>query len=120
MPIANCYVLSGSVLKDEDIVGAWSAESGVSGEHMTVNVIEIAKQVGNSYRIMVTLLLPTVWSRSDVSALQLSLAKALARCYRVPIEEVFVVTSLVNSGFVVEAGEAVTWPELTSEEQRPF
>lgn len=109
MPIANCFVANDLNLADDNIVALWSAESGVSDDHMTVNVMQYHSQAGKRYRVMANLMLPDLWSKSDLEALQLGLATALAKGFRLPIEQVHVVTSIVHPGLVVEAGEVVKW-----------
>lgn len=58
---------------------------------------------------MATLLLPSIWSNSDISSLQIGLAKALTLHFNVSLKEVFISTNMVNSGMVVESGKEVKW-----------
>lgn len=58
---------------------------------------------------MVTLLLPSIWSKPDITSLQVGLAKALALHYDASLEDIFISTSIVNSGMVVESGKEVKW-----------
>ncbi|MGH1539774.1 MAG: hypothetical protein ACRBHB_05070 [Arenicella sp.] len=114
MPIANCIVahdsLSSSSSKGaSSLVELWANESGKLSEHMTVNVVASYKQFGNKYPVMATLLLPSVWSDSDISLLQTGLAKALSRYFDVTLNEVHVVTDIIHSGMVVEEGKEVQW-----------
>jgi hypothetical protein len=112
MPIANCIVTpkcqngSGG---SGNLIELWSSESKISSEHMTINIITSNEQLGNKYTIMATLLLPSIWSNSNVSSLQIGLAKALASHFKVSLKEVFISTNIVNSGMVVESGKEVKW-----------
>lgn len=109
MPIANCIVRKDCVLVDSDLVQNWSKASGITQKDMTVNIIESVLQSGCGYKIMANLYLPSMWSDSEVSALQVALSKTLAHCFRVPVEQVHVMTEIIKSGMAVEAGESVSW-----------
>ncbi len=109
MPIANCIISQACSIKEPNIVAEWAKLSGLSDSHMTVNLITRSAQFGHQYEVMVNLLLPSLWSKENVSKLQLGLAKALSRCLRVSIKQVHIVTSIIDSGLVVENGEELTW-----------
>lgn len=109
MPIANCLVSPNCAPGTANLIKLWARESGISSQHMTVNVTGTSQQYGESYLIMATLWLPSIWSESEVSSLQSGLARALATYYEVGLPEVHVVTQVVNSGRVVENGLEVTW-----------
>ena len=112
MPIANCIITS-KYQKNSDnssrLIELWASESKKPSEHMTINIITSNEQLGKQYHIMASLLLPSIWSGSDISSLQIGLAKALALHFNASLSEVFVATTIVNSGMVVEAGEQVEW-----------
>ena len=91
------------------MIELWASESKKSPEHMTINIITSSQQLGNKYPIMANLMLPSIWSSSDISLLQIGLANALSLYFNVSLEEVFVSTSIVNSGMLIEAGEEVEW-----------
>ena len=109
MPIANCIVTSGCKDGPSDLIELWSKEAGISRQHMTINIMASRAQFGNRYDVMATLLLPSMWSGEDISALQTGLARALSQHFALPPEQVHVVTNIVDSGFVVEAGEELSW-----------
>lgn len=109
MPIANCLVAPACPQGSGNLIDFWANESGQSSEHMTVNIIASTQQLGNKYFVMANLLLPSVWSSASISTLQTGLAKALAKYFNIAIGQVHVVTNIVNSGMVVEAGQEVTW-----------
>jgi hypothetical protein len=54
-------------------------------------------------------MLPSIWSKSNISSLQLGLASALSKHYLVEIDEVQVITHIVTSGLVVESGKEINW-----------
>jgi len=112
MPIANCIITSESQKNADNsnnLIELWAKESGKSSEHMTINIITSYKQFGKKYSIMANLLLPSMWSSADISSLQVGLARALSQHYKLNLQDVHVVTSLVNSGMVVEAGKEIKW-----------
>lgn len=112
MPIANCIITSncnkGSGESNE-LIKLWASESKKSSEDMTINITTSDEQYGKQYAVMANLLLPSIWSDSDISQLQLGLAKALSLHFNVSLKEVFVATCIVNSGMVVEEGKEVEW-----------
>ena len=114
MPIANCIISSEYLGIDDnskDLIRLWIEHSGIqqAGPEMTVNIISSNSQMGKEYAVMVTLLLPSIWSKNEISALQKGLARALSVYCSLPNEQVFITTSIVDSGFVVENGSEITW-----------
>lgn len=112
MPIANCLVHKGcyqKVSSTESLIELWAAESGMSSEHMTVNITQYAEQRGNAYNIMAVLYMPSIWCKQDVNLCQTGLAYALTRYFNVNINTVHVMTHILESGMVVENGEIVEW-----------
>ncbi|HEY5703207.1 MAG TPA: hypothetical protein VIV20_07030 [Gammaproteobacteria bacterium] len=76
---------------------------------MTVNIITSNQQLGNQYSVMANLLLPSIWTASDISAIQTGLARALAKSFNVALTQVHIVTNIVSSGLVVEEGQEMKW-----------
>ena len=111
MPIANCFLRDGVTTGTEiqRLTRLWAEESGISDEHMTINVIAGTLQNGAGYRVMAFLYLPSLWSSEDVRRLQVGLATALAKGFEVDAVEVQVITLIVESGHVVENGETQEW-----------
>ena len=114
MPIANCFISLSQENKgsnSKDLIRFWVKHSGIqqAEPEMTVNIIFSNSQIGKCYAAMATLLLPSIWPKDDVSALQLGLARALAEYYSLPPEQVFITTSIIDSGLVVENGLEVKW-----------
>ncbi len=109
MPIANCFFASARENPDADaIVMAWSNHSGIDAGEMTVNVVH-THQGGKRYAVMAWLYLPSLWSEDEVAALSEGLSAALADVSHVPPSGVQVLTSIVTSGSVVEAGKTLHW-----------
>lgn len=109
MPIANIVV--NETIKDlspDRLVDAWAVESAVDAEHMTVNLVS-ARQAGAGIALMAFLYLPSLWRAEQVRNLQLSLAKALSACSRLPTHEIQVVTTVVQSGHAIEGGRIQEW-----------
>lgn len=109
MPIANCIVRSDCYNNSCDLVKLWADESGQSSEQMTVNMIISDHQCGQRFSVMATLWLPSIWSNAGVCSLQTGLARALARYFDIAVDEVQVITQMVNSGMVVEKGQEIRW-----------
>lgn len=112
MPIANCIVAphcQKTSCTDDSLVDTWARESGVSDEQMTINLIRSNAQLGKPYTVMANLLLPSIWADEEISRLQKGLAEALRLYFEISINEVFISTSIVNSGMVVESGKEVSW-----------
>lgn len=119
MPIANCILsplcpsrpAAGEPERVDDLIHLWAthADRAHALSEMTVNVYHAHAQLGKQYRIMAHLLLPSIWSKEDVSALQLGLARALADYYAIAVDEVMVTTNILHSGLVVENGEEIRW-----------
>jgi hypothetical protein len=111
VPIANCFVHDDvpPELEIDALTALWSEESGIGSEQMTINVIGGTSQTGAPYRVLAFLYLPSLWSPEQVRQLQVGLARALGRGFDAAPAEVQVITSIVESGHVVEAGETQNW-----------
>jgi hypothetical protein len=111
VPIVNCFLRDDEPPRPETarLTTLWSEESDIGAEHMTINMIAGARQIGAPYRVMAVLYLPSLWSSESVRQLQEGLARALSRGFAVAAGEVQVITSVVESGHVVEGGETQYW-----------
>ncbi|CAH1386597.1 conserved hypothetical protein [Candidatus Nitrotoga sp. M5] len=109
MPIANCLITQECSQGSGNLIELWANESGISSKHMTINIVSSSEQLGNKYKIMANLSLPSMWSTSDISSLQIGLAKALSQYFAFAINEVHVITNIVTSGMVVESGQEIKW-----------
>jgi hypothetical protein len=110
VPIANCFVRDELPAHVEDgaLTELWSEESGIGSEQMTINVIR-TRQYGAPFRAMAFLYLPSLWSSEQVRQLQTGLARALGRGFALAPADIQVITSIVESGQVVEGGETQDW-----------
>ncbi|MFA3789771.1 hypothetical protein AB6T38_01495 [Aliiglaciecola sp. SL4] len=109
MPIANCVISQECSQSAGSLIALWAQESEISPQHMTINIITSSEQLGSKYKIMANLALPSMWSTSDISLLQIGLAKALSKHFSVTINEVHVITNIITSGMVVESGQEIKW-----------
>ena len=112
MPIASCQVSKKCFERRSDTIDPirlWADISGKSAEHMTISISCTDVGFGKTYDVLAQLLLPDVWSQDDIASLQVSLAKALASYFSISVNSVFVATTIVNSGNVVEDGEIQHW-----------
>jgi hypothetical protein len=75
---------------------------------MTLDFVAV-KQGGKRYRAIAWLYLPSLWPEEAVAALATGLAAALAEALDVELSSVQVLTSILTSGLVVEAGEIMHW-----------
>ncbi len=109
MPIANCLFASEEANPPpETIVSEWSHRSRIDPAEMTVNVVQ-AHQGGKKYPVMAWLYLPSLWSKEEVVVLSEGLAAALAEVAHVEPSSVQVLTSILTSGSVIEAGTTLRW-----------
>ncbi|MBY6196832.1 hypothetical protein [Vibrio hangzhouensis] len=112
MPVALCFTapdLKFPKRHAPDIVELWSKHSGVDVSDMTVTLIPSELQLGKSYAVIGQLNLPSIWSAVNITALQLGLVQALVDGLAIDESQVLVMTSLVESGLVVESGQEVKW-----------
>ncbi len=109
MPMAFCWVNKSCQVKAGDLIDMWAAESGESSQHMTVNLLNVDEQLGNAFAVMANLMLPSLWQHEAIRRLQVGLAKALAQYYGLDLQDVFVITQVIESGNVVENGKPITW-----------
>ncbi|TGM81106.1 hypothetical protein EHQ99_07035 [Leptospira bouyouniensis] len=58
---------------------------------------------------MVILFLPSLWDKTNIERIQLSLDKLLKKHLKLGGSDVFIITNLVHSGNVTENGKIVKW-----------
>ena len=56
-----------------------------------------------------TLYLPDFWTPDEVKGIQVGLLETICKCLEIKKERVFILTSLITSGHVVEDGKIVSW-----------
>lgn len=109
MPIVNCFISPDCKQGTGDLIALWADESNQSSRHMTINMIKTHEQVGNAYKIVANLFLPSLWSATDISSLQTGLCKALSQYFILAVDDIIVITQIIDSGHVVENGQVVQW-----------
>ncbi|TGM38594.1 hypothetical protein EHQ92_05685 [Leptospira biflexa] len=58
---------------------------------------------------MVILFLPSLWDKSNIERIQLSLDTLLKKHFKLGVSDVFIITNIVQSGNVTENGNIVKW-----------
>ncbi|MGR5175316.1 hypothetical protein ACPV4B_01045 [Vibrio parahaemolyticus] len=112
MPVAVCFITSELKLRESqtpDMVEVWSRHSGIGASEMTVTLIPSEQHFGKSYAVIGHLYLPSVWAEEQVTSLQLGLASALVDCFAIDESQVLIMTSMIESGLVVEGGREIHW-----------
>jgi hypothetical protein len=110
MPIATCFAAKTvAAEKIEEIVTEWAGISGTAKKDICITLVPYHLQGGQQYDMLVNLYLPTLWSKTDVKKIQLGLLKTLCKHLELAEEKVFIMTSLIASGHVVENGAIVSW-----------
>jgi len=111
MPIANCLVRDIEVdpVLWEKITTDLATLIKLSTDDITLNVSVNGMQFGKKYRVMVHLYLPTIWNALDIEMIENSLYKALQTNLSTRPDEIFIMTSLIEPGHVVENGKIIWW-----------
>jgi hypothetical protein len=111
MPIAHFYLSNIYPAQEllDSIVVEWAEEIGVSIKDINITLIESKFQSGNKYKIMANLYLPSLWEIEAISHVQISLLKLLIKRLNLKSEDVFIMTSIIQSGNVVENGMVTKW-----------
>jgi hypothetical protein len=111
MPIATCFLKNKSINPEElqQLVNEWAALIQVDQKDICVNAVTGFQQAGQNYELMINLYLPSLWSEKDVGKIQTSLLELFCQYLNLNVSEVFIMTSIIQSGHVVENGEIVRW-----------
>lgn len=112
MPIAFFYGVGADNLSKnrcERIIEDWSQTANLSKELCTINVIPNTIQAGNAYKLMVKLYLPSLWSEEEVRHIQQSLSQSIHKNLGLEPEDLFVMTSIIQSGHVIDRGKLEVW-----------
>jgi hypothetical protein len=110
MPIANCYIqIEVSKQQLETLTKDWAQTIEVDLKDICLSFVNIHAQTGQNYKVMVNLFLPTLWEAKSREKIQLSLDTLLKKHLELEDEDVFIITSLVQSGNVVENGQIIRW-----------
>lgn len=109
MPIAQCMLSKTCKMEQGDLIALWSQYSNVPEEHLTINLFHTHEQLGHLYPIMVNLQLPSLWSKDKIFDIQLGLLRALIECFSLQKGDVHIVSTIIESGMVVENGNVLYW-----------
>ena len=110
MPIINCFIKKRKIsfTKLQKALRLWSKDTHIEEKQICLTVLQSQIQVGKQYEIMIHLILPSIWN-TKVKTTQLSLVKHISECLSVDVSEIFLFTSIINSGNVIEKGEVIEW-----------
>lgn len=111
MPIANCFIKAGEVSMSgvESLAREWANQIDADVKDITVNVITGHQQSGQQYAVLVNLYLPDFWTEDEIKIIQLGLLNSIKECLHIDEEQVFIMTSIIEAGHVVENGKIVSW-----------
>lgn len=111
MPIANCFINQITVSSEDldYLTKEWAETIGVNLKDISLTFIDVSQQTGQNYKVMVNLYLPTLWEKSNIETIQLSLDKLLKKYLKLEVSDVFIITNAVQSGNVIENGLIVKW-----------
>lgn len=111
MPILHLYTSNISPTKEQfdTLVVEWANEIAVNIKDISIILIETKIQAGNKYKIIANLYLPSLWNAEDISHIQLSLSRLITRQLNLTSKDVFIMTSTIQSGNVVENGKTIKW-----------
>ena len=111
MPIATCY-LSDKIIGTPDfksLIIEWAGLIGVEEKDITLNIIRDFEQYGKKYEVMVNLFLPSLWDGEKIEIIQKSLVQLLSKYVSVQSQDIFIMTSIIQSGHVVSNGKIEKW-----------
>ena len=111
MPIANCFIKDKKVTQQElqQLAKKWASVVEVDVKDICLTFIPDCIQAGQQYKVLINLYLPSLWSENQVNHIQKSLLRILCEFLKVEASEVFIMTSIILSGHVIENGEVVKW-----------
>ena len=111
MPIANCFIKKELLKKPNkyQLVEDWVSSINVDVEDITLNLIAAFEQLGNNYKIMVQLYLPSLWTENNIKNIQVQLIRVLKNFFEVKEKDIFILTNIIKSGHVVENGQIIRW-----------
>ena len=111
MPIANCYIKNKQVSQGEleELAGKWAEKLHIDIKDICLTVLTDFTQVGQQYEVMINLFLPSLWAEEDVKTIQKTLLELLKSYLKINSSEIFLITSIVQSGHVMENGKIAEW-----------
>lgn len=110
MPIANCF-LKNHVENNtpNKIASDWGNTIGVDEKDICINFVQNVIQAGHEYEALVNLYLPSLWTKNSIKKIQTELLNMLVKHLNITQDQIFIMTSIIQSGHVVERGEVVEW-----------
>ena len=111
MPIANCYIKNKQVSQGEleELAGKWAEKLHIDIKDICLTILTDFTQVGQQYEVMINLFLPSLWAEEDVKTIQKTLLELLKSYLKIDPSEIFLITSIVQSGHVMENGKIAEW-----------
>lgn len=111
MPVANCMLTNIKIDKKivAPLVSEWAAEIKIHENYITVNLIENQLQLGKNIPIFANLYLPSLWTNGEIEKIGLAFHKVLIKYFNVNDEDIFIITSIIESGNAFEKGKAQYW-----------
>lgn len=117
MPIAFCNITPALLSSPEtearfqSITDKWATAAAVDATELTLQVQPLAFQVGRSYAVIATVVLPALWPSESQQQILLGLSQALCQTLDTGASEVLVMLHPLPSGTIVDDGELVTWED---------
>ncbi len=107
MPIAHCSIRKELSEKADfsKLVKEWALSLQISETDITLNVIADYKQFGQQYPAMINLFLPSLWSKADIEKIQRTLSELLQKHLKIESDQLFIMTSIIESGHVLSEGK---------------
>lgn len=111
MPIATCFIKNNKISKQQwDTLSAeWAQRIGVDVKDICLTMVTGFIQSGQTYEALVQLSLPSLWAKEDIKTIQMELLSLLSELLKVSSDQIFILTTIIQSGHVVENGKVVKW-----------
>lgn len=110
MPIANCFVSKKlKTSNHQRIIDELSNNLNINPNDITINFIYTDKQIGNQFELMIFLYLPSLWSKKDIEKIELSFTTVLSGILDISFENIFAITTIIESGNVVSNNRIEKW-----------
>ena len=111
MPIANCYIRNKQLSQSdlEELAGKWAEKLRIGVKDVCLTILADFTQAGQQYEVMINLFLPSLWPEEDVKIIQKTLLELLKNYLKIDSSEIFLITSIIQSGHVLENGEIAKW-----------
>ena len=111
MPIANCFIKDKQVSQQDlqALAKKWAEQINVDEKDVCLTFIPNCIQGGQQYKVLINLYLPSLWSEENINNIQKCLLSILSNHFQTDHSNIFIMTSIIESGHVVENGEIVEW-----------